>query len=300
MDIIRDWLLNATCNTETLEELINGLANQLNAIGIEVDRLFVGHNFLHPIFLNSLYNWDSSSKQTTVNRIRNQETRAKMFVKSPVEQMAKTQNPVHLKLNGQDTGFDMVNALQEQGFTEYILYPIPRRKRTESDFNFYAFSISTQSPKGFPDQIISWIEGFQSHGLSLEYFRLKTEQDILANSYIGHRAGQRVLKGQIRLGHTEDIDAFVWLCDLRGFTSLSERHSSEVILEYLNSAFEVIVSEIQAIGGEVLKYIGVSVLAIVEQMKPQSNKQSDIQAAEKVCTRLNHSMLSGKPPRLPP
>ena len=56
MDIIRDWLLNATCNTETLDELINGLATQLNAIGIEVDRLFVGHNFLHPIFLNSLYN----------------------------------------------------------------------------------------------------------------------------------------------------------------------------------------------------------------------------------------------------
>ena len=178
----------------------------------------------------------------------------------------------------------MVNTLQEQGFTEYISTQY-RAARTESDF-FYAFSISTQSQKGFPDQIISWIEGFQSQlSLSLEYFRLKTEQDILANSYIGHRAGQRVLKGQIRLGHTEDIDAFVWLCDLRGFTSLSESHSSEVILEYLNSAFEVIVSEIQAIGGEVLKYIGDSVLAFLNRMKPQSNKQAIIQAAGSVRTQ---------------
>ena len=50
MEDIKVWLLNATSNCVSLEDLINELANQLKAIENEENQMFVGQNFLHSSF----------------------------------------------------------------------------------------------------------------------------------------------------------------------------------------------------------------------------------------------------------
>ena len=288
MEQIKDWLIRSIQEHDKLQEIIHELAQRLRAQGILVDRLFIGHHFLHPLFLNTLYQWTSSTQETSFRVIQKVETRQNMLKNSPVAFMAKTNRPLHKKLIGEDTGFGLINDLQDEGFTDYILYPIPRKKQSEQQFPFYAFSIATQAPGGFPEDVMDSLKDFEMHlSLVLEYHRLMMEQDMLANCYIGHRAGKRVLKGQIRLGDTETIEAFVWLCDLRSFTELSDTYASSVILEMLNSYFEVVVSEIQAADGEVLKYIGDAILAIFERgSSPQDQAQRIVQAAQNTQRRI--------------
>ena len=43
-----------------------------------------------------------------------------------------------------------------------------------------------------------------------------------------------MLEGQIRRGTGETIRAVIWLCDLRGFTDLSERLSRDTLIDLLN------------------------------------------------------------------
>jgi adenylate cyclase len=68
--------------------------------------------------------------------------------------------------------------------------------------------------------------------------------------------------GQIRRGHTDTMDAAIWLSDLRGFTALSDRLPSETVVEILNRYFDCQVSSIRTHGGEVLKFMGDGLLAV--------------------------------------
>jgi adenylate cyclase len=60
----------------------------------------------------------------------------------------------------------------------------------------------------------------------------------------------------------ETINAVIWLSDLRGFTNLSESSPRDELIEILNCYFGPMCDAVEASGGEVLKFIGDSVLAI--------------------------------------
>jgi adenylate cyclase len=57
------------------------------------------------------------------------------------------------------------------------------------------------------------------------------------------------------------LDAALFLCDLRGFTALSDRLPSDRVLALLNVYFDQVVPVIEAAGGEILKFMGDAVLA---------------------------------------
>src|SRR6202008_4276533 len=83
----------------------------------------------------------------------------------------------------------------------------------------------------------------------------------LLDTYVGNSAGERIMGGQIRRGHTETMNAAIWLSDLRGFTSLSDRVPAETVVDILNNYFDCQVAAIKNHGGEVLKYMGDGLLA---------------------------------------
>jgi class 3 adenylate cyclase len=84
----------------------------------------------------------------------------------------------------------------------------------------------------------------------------------LLQAYLGRRVAERVLSGTIRRGTGEEIDAVVWISDLRDFTRLSEVLSSDQVVAALNDCCARLVGAIQPFGGEVLKFIGDGILAI--------------------------------------
>jgi adenylate cyclase len=71
-----------------------------------------------------------------------------------------------------------------------------------------------------------------------------------------------VLTGQIRRGSGETIRAVIWMSDIRGFTTLSDRLPRDALIALLNGYFDCVGAAIEAAGGEILKFIGDAVLAI--------------------------------------
>jgi adenylate cyclase len=98
--------------------------------------------------------------------------------------------------------------------------------------------------------------------VNLEIQALRRMARTLLDTYVGRQSGGRVLAGQIRRGMGETINAVIWLSDLRGFTSLSESSPRDELIEILNCYFGPMCDAVEASGGEVLKFIGDSVLAI--------------------------------------
>jgi adenylate cyclase len=90
---------------------------------------------------------------------------------------------------------------------------------------------------------------------------LRLVETTLLSTYLGSAAGQRILAGHVRRGDVETLEAALMICDLRGFTDLSNRHSAERTLELLNIYFDQIVPTITDAGGEILKFMGDAVLA---------------------------------------
>ena len=72
----------------------------------------------------------------------------------------------------------------------------------------------------------------------IEIIRLRRTASILLDTYVGNRAGERILGGQIRRGHAETMHAAIWLSDLRGFTALSDRLPAETVVDILNQYFD--------------------------------------------------------------
>jgi len=132
-----------------------------------------------------------------------------------------------------------------------------------SDGANHASSWVTRAEGGFSD---AQIDGMRSVMPSLtrmiEIFLLRRTAAGLLDNYVGARAGARILAGQIKRGHTETMNAVIWLSDLRGFTKLSDRLSSETVVQILNAYFDCQVPAILAHGGEVLKFMGDGLLAV--------------------------------------
>jgi adenylate cyclase len=84
----------------------------------------------------------------------------------------------------------------------------------------------------------------------------------LLQTYLGTDAGSRVLAGQVQRGQGEDIPALICFCDLRDFTTLSDRLPRAALLSLLDDTFDAVVTAVSDQGGEVLKFIGDAVLTI--------------------------------------
>ena len=87
---------------------------------------------------------------------------------------------------------------------------------------------------------LDWLAHSSSSPLArlIEIISLRRTAALLLDTYVGNRAGERILAGQIRRGHTETMHAAIWLSDLRGFTALSDRLPSETVVDILNRYFD--------------------------------------------------------------
>ncbi len=149
--------------------------------------------------------------------------------------------------------------MRAEGVTDYIALPL-----LFTDGSVHASSWTTKQPGGFTDEAVGGAAVTDTGRWrgSCEIIELRRTASILLDTYVGNRAGEQIMGGQIRRGHTESMNAAIWLSDLRGFTALSDRLPAETVVEILNQYFDCQVASIRAHGGEVLKYMGDGLLAV--------------------------------------
>jgi adenylate cyclase len=144
------------------------------------------------------------------------------------------------------------------GCTDYVMMHLPF-----SDEGRHAIAFATDRPGGFTEAELRFVDAMLPHmARQSELLTLRYLTTTLLDIYVGRNAGERVLTGQIRRGSGETIRAVIWLSDLRGFTSLSDRLPRDALLALLNGYFDCVGGAIEAAGGEILKFICDAVLAI--------------------------------------
>jgi adenylate cyclase len=97
----------------------------------------------------------------------------------------------------------------------------------------------------------------------------------------------RILAGHIRRGEIESMEAALLLCDLRGFTELSNQLPGSTVLGLLNAYFDKVVPAITREGGEVLKFMGDAVLAFFPGIDPPGACQAALAAAKAILDEVD-------------
>ncbi|MDR6669453.1 adenylate/guanylate cyclase domain-containing protein [Rhizobium sp. 1399] len=126
-----------------------------------------------------------------------------------------------------------------------------------------SLSLTSDRPGGFSnDQLTIIAKLFPALGLAC--YRIaasRTASDILA-VYTGAKTSARILAGEVQRGTGGAINAAILLADLRNFTALTEVYQPGEIAGFLNEHFELIGRHVEENSGEILKFMGDSVLAI--------------------------------------
>lgn len=104
-------------------------------------------------------------------------------------------------------------------------------------------------------------EASRSFDLMVDDLRERKQIRETLGQYVPEQVARELLAGGGRLEPTE-AKATVLMCDIEGFTELTESHGPRRTIEFLNAYFELIVGIVERHGGVVTQFQGDAILAV--------------------------------------
>lgn len=256
---IRKWLSTEARSLRHVRDLLAALCDKLNDAGVPIDRAMIGVRTIHPQIVGTGYIWETGAEVVAVQSswdVLNDPG----YLNSPLKAIHDGADLIRVRIDsGEAPAFPIVESLAEAGFTDYALFALPF-----SDGSRNSFGVSTKSAGGFSDEAFAFIEDIVPLvDLQVEVRAGWQVAEVLLDTYVGHQAGARVLAGDIRRGEGQTIQAVIFYLDLCGFTSMSNERPLGEVIATLNTWFDTAASAIERHGGQVLKFIGDGMLAIV-------------------------------------
>jgi adenylate cyclase len=253
---IIDQLVQATGASAPPADLIKRLCDEMLAAGVPLWRVGVFIQMLHPDIFGRNFVWREGA-DVAMSTVNFDIVDSDAFNTSPLAVVFREGREVRCHLDG-PAPYPFLEEMRAEGATDYLAAPL-----RFIDGSVHATSWLTRQPGGFSDDEIAGIHAIIAPLTRLvEAIGQRRLTTTLLNTYVGSRAGERILGGQIRRGHTETMHAAIWLSDLRGFTALSDRLPPESVVDILNRYFDCQVPAILRHGGEVLKFMGDGLLAV--------------------------------------
>ncbi|CAN5482867.1 adenylate/guanylate cyclase domain-containing protein [soil metagenome] len=254
---ITDRLIEGDGATVLPSNMIKNLCEALLLAGLPLWRFGVFVQTLHPEVFGRNFIWQEGESQILTGTVDFDFVDSDAFNASALKIVFQEGREVRCRLDG-PTQFPFLDEMRALGATDYLATPL-----RFIDGSVHAASWATRQAGGFSDeQIVGLHAVIPALTRLVESISQRRMMTTLMNTYVGARAGDRILGGQIRRGHTETMHAAIWLSDLRGFTALSDRLSPESVVEILNLYFDCQVAPILAHDGEVLKFMGDGLLAV--------------------------------------
>jgi adenylate cyclase len=254
---IVDWLTDGARSAPSPQDVMTALCERLSACGVPLWRGVVFVRTLHPQVLGRRFVWRPDTG-TVVSEAAFELLDRETFRNSPMAHNTGATARYCLADPACRMDYPILQDLRQEGVTDYVLAPL---NFTNGEIHFASWA--TKQPGGFTDDEIGALEA-----VTLPLARvaeIRASQRIAAtllSTYVGQKAGERVLAGQIRRGTTETIHAAIWLSDMRGFTKFADRLHPQDLVDLLNRYFDCQVPPILDRGGEVLKFMGDGLLAI--------------------------------------
>ena len=255
---LSEWLIDGARTAPSPPRMMAETCERLVAAGLPLWRVGIFIRTLHPDIIGRNMIW-RLGEEVVVGSANYDTLNSPEFLNSPLAIVFRQGREVRALLDGPDgKRFPLFDDLRKEGVTDYIALPL-----VHIDGSFHASSWTTKQPGGFTDEQLNGLRSLMAPFARLvEIIRLRRTASVLLDTYVGNRAGERILGGQIRRGHTDTMNAAIWLSDLRGFTALSDRLPAETVVDILNHYFDCQVGAIRTHDGEVLKFMGDGLLAV--------------------------------------
>lgn len=267
---ITDWLIDGARSAPTPSLMMAECCERLVAAGVPLWRVGVFVRTLHPEVFGRNFIWRPDTG-VVLSSVDFDIQEAPEFLASPLALVFHEGVEIRSRLHEPAaTPFPFFDDMRAEGVTDYIAMPL-----AFVDGMIHASSWTTKQPGGFTDEQLAALKAVLPPLTRLiEVIGIRRVTTTLLDTYVGNRAGERILGGQIRRGHTETMRAAIWLSDLRGFTALSDRLPPESVVDILNRYFDCQVPAILKRGGEVLKFMGDGLLAVF----PVADDDADLTA----------------------
>jgi adenylate cyclase len=280
---VTNWLLSEGARSESPQALLESFAHFLVGLGIPLHRLALTMAQLNPVIRGVTFEWVRGAKAFEIQRRRDTMT-SRVLAHSPIGFAMRTGEPLRRRLVGPDAELDfpVLEELRDKGITDYYIVPHNLTQPLQGGMVVY----NSDRQEGFDDAHIQLFRAItpvflmvgQIHGAHRSIKGLLT-------AYVGQEPAQRILDGEVVQGIGHTVRALVWLCDLRGFTTLSETLARDEMLGLLNSYFSAAVESVTEAGGEVLKFMGDAILAIFRCEKDDCDAATRALAASRALMR---------------
>jgi adenylate cyclase len=272
---LADWLIDGARSAPTPSQMMAESCERLVQAGLPLWRVGVFVRTLHPDIFGRNFVWRPGA-EIEVGTVDFHILDSPEFINSPLAIVFREGQEVRCRLDDPASKrFPFIDDMRAEGVTDYIALPLLFMDRA-----VHASSWTTKQPGGFSEEQLRALRSVIAPlARYIEIVSLRRTASLLLDTYVGNRAGERILGGQIRRGHADTMDAAIWLSDLRGFTALSDRLPAETVVDILNGYFDCQVSAIRTHGGEVLKFMGDGLLAVF----PIDEYVGDIQ---QVCSQV--------------
>jgi len=240
-------------------DLFAGFCTRLSELVCPLWRSTLGLEVLNPELSGSQMVWrDGALTWREVNRA-GLVTRVE-YLKSAIYVVDTTNRPFRWHLPQPVPDMEVIEQLhREFGMTDYFVMPLPFQDATRTS----TMSFASIREGGFSTldlerlQMAARIWSSVAERWVLRHIAL----DLLAH-YLGRAPAERVYAGQIERGDVARIEAAILVCDLRGFTAMTDRTQHGEIVALLNRWFEAIGTAIGAHRGDILKFMGDGLLAV--------------------------------------
>lgn len=251
---VLEWLAGDECHSIDEAGLVAGLGLRLRQIGLPIDRLTLHLMTLHPEILGRTVAWAPSEPVEIHDRDHGIKVE---FASSALVKVMETREPMIVDAGDKDSPWQHIDVFVGRNLVQLMIAPL-----CNVDGPVSAAGFGTKRAGGFTLSEIRVIERILPSLRNTCEMRVMRHAELsLLDTYIGPMTAQRILAGKIRQGEIETMQAALLLCDMKGFTELSNRLPDEEVLELLNAYFDAVIPAITGNGGEVLKFMGDAALA---------------------------------------
>jgi adenylate cyclase len=258
-DIARWLIAQARISLDPLA-LISGFCERLVAHGVPLWRLRAGQQLANPLASAWGVIWTRDGSGTHEYLVARTTLATGAYHGSPFQHVVERRQSFRRRLRGLDPERDheVLHEMAAVGGTDYLAVPLEY-----GDGSVQGLSLVSDGDDGFADSHLALIEDLrQPLAAALEPTAMRRSSASLLRAFLGGGPADAVLAGAIRRGDRRHIEAAILFCDLRGFTTLSERLGEAELFAALDRYFEAVVEAVHGEGGDVLKFLGDGILAI--------------------------------------
>ncbi len=263
------WLADHSGVSLDPQEILGGACERLVDAGVPLQRVTCILDDAHPQIDIIGIGWRPEQGPGRVVFEYTGNPDSEGYLASPIKVIDDGGGPIRRPLHRADCPIDfpVLEDRRQEGATDYLAAPL-----IFSDGSPYFISFTTENPGGFTDHHLALLqETLPLLSMRLEIERRRNITTTLLRTYLGKAAAERIEQGRIRRFQCEAMYAIIVCTDLRDFTTNADRLPPHETIRLLGIYHETVAKHFQDFGGDIVKIIADSVLAIfpIEQNADQ-------------------------------